>query len=348
MEENLKNPITHSIAVDEEGYFVLNEGIRLTDEQEGHNLLKNLTVKENHAITTLWTGVEVIVEAFDKPLVARQIFKTTDGFDLLFPYGFRRAMITKSLVADAWDRFHGLTEDKIPFVMSRPAQAEFFNLLEDYDDDTVTINGQVQEVPPFYIENSETKVPEFWQQAYEKEGLRNWDLDGPHPALEPILPQIKIVKSRVVNFGCGRGHDAAFMAKKGHIVTGIDLSETAIEQGKKIYGNIPSLTLEVGNVFQPDANSKYDVVLEHTLFCALPPEKRKELVLKWHQALDVGGYLLGVFFVSPQRSGPPYGSSEWELSRHLEKYFRLLYWKRWAKSPERRIGTELVVFAQKK
>src|SRR4051812_37274105 len=122
MEENLKTSAGHSIVVDEEGYFVLNEGIRLTDEKEGLNLLKNLKVHENHSVTTVWTGVEVMVEAFDKPLVARQVYENDDGgFDLLFPYGYKRAMITKSLVVDAWDRFHGLTEDKIPFVMSRPA-----------------------------------------------------------------------------------------------------------------------------------------------------------------------------------------------------------------------------------
>jgi SAM-dependent methyltransferase len=348
MEDNLKKISGHSLAMDEEGYFVLNEGLRLTDEKEGQDLLKNLIINENHSISTLWAGELVTVEPFDKPLIAKQIFKKGSEWSLLFPYGYHRKMITVSLVVDAWDRFHGLTEDKIPFVMSRAAQAEFFNLLEEYDDDSITFDGKTQDVPPFYIENEETKDPAFWKESYKKEGLRNWDLEGPHPAFEPILPQIKIVKSRIVNYGCGRGHDAAFMAKKGHIVSGFDLSPVAIEQAKQLYGSIPTLTLEVGDVFKPPENAKYDVVLEHTLFCALPPEKRKDLVVKWNQALDIGGYLLGVFFVSPQRSGPPYGGSEWEMRNHLEKYFRLLYWKRWSHSPPRRAGTELVVFAQKK
>lgn len=334
------------IAIDEEGYFVLSEGVRLSDEVIGHGLLKNLKMQDNDSLTTTWSdGNSVTVEPFDKPLVAKQVFKEGKTWSLLFPYHFVRNFKPESLVLDSWDRFHGLTEDKIPFVFSRAAQAEFFNLLDEYTDETITIDGNEIEVPPFYIDNKDVSRDGFWQDLYNAESPPPWDLAGPHPAFEPILPQIKIVKSRVVNFGCGKGHDAAFMAKKGHIVTGVDWSPSAIDEAKKLYGDIPNLTLQQGDVFK--TNITADVVLEHTLFCAIDPAKRKELILKWHKTLDVGGYLLGVFFVFPRRNGPPYGSSEWELRSLLEKYFRLLYWKRWEHSPERRKGTELVIFAQK-
>jgi len=334
------------IAIDEEGYFVLSEGLRLSDEAVGHTLLKNLTMRDNTSMATTWPdGNSVTVEAFDKPLVAKQIFKNGKSWSLLFPYHFERNFSPESLVLDDWDRFHGLTEDKIPFVFSRAAQAEFFNLLDDYTDDTITVDGRELTVPPFYMHNDDVGRDGFWQDLYSGEAPPPWDLAGPHPALDPILPQIKIVKSRIVNFGCGKGHDAAFLAKKGHIVTGMDWSQTAIEEGKKLYGDIQSLTLQQGDVFKSDL--KADVVLEHTFFCAIDPAQRKDLILKWRQTLDVGGYLLGIFFVFPRRNGPPYGSSEWELRALLEKHFRLLYWKRWEKSPERRHGTELVVFAQK-
>lgn len=339
------------LAMDEEGYFILPPETRLTDEATGYILLKNLKVEANGSIITKWADSDekhTIVEPFDKPLICKQVFKNGSTFSLLFPYGFQRDMITSTLVLDGWDRFHGLTEDRVPFVMSRAAQAEFFNLLDEYTDDTITIDGKEQAVPAFYLANSEMDTPSFWRKSYSDDGVTPWDLGGPHPAIESILPQIKIVKSRIANFGCGRGHDAAFLAKKGHVVTGFDLSEDAINDAKKMYGNIPSLSFEQADVFKPVAeNAKYDVIFEHTLFCAIPPELRKNLVQRWRQSLDMGGYLLGIFFVMPSRGGPPYGCSEWELRSHLEKHFRLLYWKRWEHLPERRLGTELIVFAQK-
>jgi hypothetical protein len=229
-------------------------------------------------------------------------------------------------------------------VFSRKAQAEFFNLLEDYDDDSITVNGKKLPVGRYYQERDDVNHRDFWAERYQTND-HPWDLNGPHPAIEPILPQIKIVKSRITNYGCGQGHDAAFLASKGHIVTGVDLSAEAIENAKKTYGHQPNLNFVQDDVFK----SRYpcDLIFEHTLFCAISPNRRRDLVVRWHQSLEANGYLLGIFFVMPKRFGPPYGGSEWELRAVLEKHFRLLYWKRWEHSPQRRDGKELVVFAQK-
>jgi SAM-dependent methyltransferase len=206
------------------------------------------------------------------------------------------------------------------------------------------LDGKRFVIPPYYQQRGDVNHKEFWSDLYAAHD-HPWDLNGPHPALEPILPQIKIVKSRITNYGCGQGHDAAFLASKGHIVTGVDLSAEAIANAQKTYGHIPGLTYKQDDVFknlQP-----CDVIFEHTLFCAISPDKRRDLISRWNQSLEANGYLLGIFFVMPKRFGPPYGGSEWELRSLLEKHFRLLYWKRWEQSPPRREGKELVVFAQK-
>lgn len=333
------------IAIDEEGFFVLPQNIRLSDPRVGADLLKNLSISESGCVTTNWDGETTVVEAFDKPLVVQQIHKGPMGWQLEFPYVWSSPLLPKTLCLDAWDRFHGLTENNIPFVFSRKAQAEFFNLLEDFDDDSITIDSQKIEIPSYYIERDDINHRDFWQSKYASEEPLHWDLGAPHPALEPILPQIKIVKSRILNYGCGRGHDAAFLASKGHIVTGIDVSDIAINQAKEKYGQATNLTFIKDDIFKTKVPC--DMILEHTLFCALSPQKRKELVVRWHQSIEGNGYLLGIFFVMPKRHGPPYGSSEWEIRSHLEKYFRLLYWKRWEHSPAGREGNELVVFAQK-
>lgn len=327
------------------------DGRRLSDETEGHKLLQNMKVRPKgfSALITQWGDREVLLEPFDKPLVAQQVERGENmRWNLLFPYGWRESFSLDQLCVDAWDRFHGLTERGLPFVLSRKAQAELFQLVDELTDESIVVNKKDIPVPDFYLPREDIENEAFWTSKYTAPSAPPWDLNQHHPGLEAILPQIKLLKSRVVNFGSGRGHDAAFFAQKGHVVTGVDLSEQATQQAQAQYGHIKNLEYKTGDVFQGDWG-KYDLCFEHTLFCAIPPEKRKSLVRLWSRSLDQEGFLLAVFFVMPQRGGPPYGASEWEIQQLLEKHFRLLYWKRWqGKEPSDRLGAELVVYAQKK
>ncbi len=336
------------IAVDEEGYFVLQDGLRLTDPNEGRLLLQNLTINDHGTCFTKWGGDELVVEPFDKPLVAQQVQKIGNELQVIAPYDFTAPIKMSSFCLDTWDRFHGLTEKNIPFVLTRKAQAELFNLFDEFDDDSFTMDGKTFPTPLFYIENETLKGTSFWQQKYAADEPPRWDLNQHHPALEAILPQIKINKCRILNLGCGRGHDAAFLANLGHVVTGVDFSLVALAQAKTRYGEQTNLKWIHGDALGEKPFSPADLIFEHTLFCAISPTQRKKLVQQWKRSLDEQGHLLGIFYVHTQRNGPPWGASEWELRELLEKDFRLLYWKRWPLSPGHRHGTELVIYAQKK
>ena len=66
------------------------------------------------------------------------------------------------------------------------------------------------------------------------------------------------------------------------------------------------------------------------------------------KALIDRGHLLGIFFANSRRVGPPYGGSEWEVRKRLSKYgIKPLYWTRAKNSIERRLGKELLVYAEK-
>lgn len=338
----------HTLPIDEEGYFILQNGIRLSDPQEGHQLLAHLQLDDNAAVWTTWGQQKVLVEPFDKPLVAQQVFKKAQKIFILAPYGFEAEISLPSLCLDAWDRFHGLSVSQIPFVMTRKAQAEFFNLLDEFDDDSITVDGHIYKTPPFYIDNSVIEQSQFWQEKYAIAEKPAWDLGQHHPALDAIMPQLKINKSRVLNLGCGRGHDAAYFAQLGHVVTGVDFSSQAISDAKTRYSHLQNVSWVQADALKNSQKFSADLIFEHTLFCAISPSSRKQLITQWKHSLDERGHLLGIFFVHPKRGGPPYGGSEWELREMLEKDFRLLYWKRWPLSPERRQGTELVIYAQKR
>lgn len=337
------------IQIDEEGYGLMGE-IRIQDRNVGAEVLNHMAFAENGAFISRCGGVPVIVEAFDEPYVASQIHLKNKQWLLELPYGMSFPFSLDSLCLDEWDRFHGKADNEIPFVMSRKAQATFFNLLEEFDDDSITFDGETYEIPPFYAANKEINKADFWTQIYHDEVNPGWNLGEPAEALKDMLPRLKLPKSRVLVLGCGEGHDAAFFAQSGHVVTGVDFSEEAILRARKNYGTIPGLTFSQQDVFKMDPKfvGAFDIVFEHTCYCAIEPSRRRDLVKVWKQALHDQGQVMGVFFTMYKKQGPPYGGSEWELRQRLKDSFQFVFWGRWQKSRPNRQGKELFVYAQKK
>lgn len=337
-----------TIAIDEEG-FVVSGDLRWNDERTGREVLENLAFLDNGALVSSSGGTPVLVEAFDDPLIAQQVEHAEGEWTLLFNYQFIDTFDPATLYVDEWDRFHGLTSKGIPFVFKRSAQAAFFDLVDEFDDDSVTIAGRRYEVPPTYSAQAEISTGKYWTDVYVTEGKPRWDLAEPAEALKDMLPRLKLVKSRVLVLGCGEGHDAALFARDGHIVTAVDFSPEAIRRAKEHYGELSNVRFLVGDVFALDSShdGQYDVVFEHTLYCAIDPARRDDLVRRWWRFLAPGGHLLAILFASSSRRGPPYGGTEWETRERLKKYFRFLFWGRWKTSIERRRGKELFIYAEK-
>ncbi len=342
--------MTKTIAIDEEGYFLLPSGARVSDPAYGKPLLNQLKIDPYGVLTSHYEGDPLIIEAFDKPLVALQIHKKNNGLEIQMPYEVYKTIELSSLCIDEWDRFHGLTQEGIPFVLSRTAQAELFNLVDDFSDDGITLNGQSIHTPSYYLSNNQVQNEKFWTQKYQASPSPSWDLDRPHPELKSFLQQLKINKCRILVPGCGLGHDAAFLAEQGHVVTAMDFSETAIKEAQKRYGHLEHINFVVADIFNPPEIylKSFDLIFEHTLYCAISPDQRDQLVHTYEKYLDETGHLLAIFFVVPKREGPYFGSSEWEVREKLQKRFKFYYWTRLKHSPDWRNGAELMVYAQKK
>lgn len=335
--------------IDEEGYLINDEGFRLDDEAFGREFLSSIRLNETFHLKSNYKDLDIYIEAFDQPLVARHVELLENKVSIVFPYGGKAFIQLETLSLDEWDRFHGLTEQNVPFVFNRQAQVEFFDLLEEFDDDSITLFRQKYLTPSYFIEKPEIAHEEFWTEIYETEEP-GWDLKEPADFLPEVLPQLKLSKQRVLILGCGRGHDAAHFAKQGHLVTAVDFSSAAIDDARKLYGHLPGLEFLQADVFNLPAQNfgPFDLIFEHTLFCAVDPGRRDELIKIWKKHLVDGGHLLGVFFVMSKRLGPPYGGSEWEMKERLKNHFDFRYWTRWRRSRPRRLGKELVVYAQKK
>lgn len=337
-----------ALAIDEEGYVLFDE-LRVTDADVGFEILNSLRQLETGAWIARSGDNEVLVEAFDEPLVATNLSRRNTRWTLEAPYGFSAPFDPSSLRVDDWDRFHGKTTDGVAFVFSRAAQATFFRLVDEFDDDSVTIEGRRVEIPLLYkASNEEVNSPAFWTSIYHGEGKPGWDLAAPAPALKEMLPRLKLNKSRILVLGCGEGHDAAEFAREGHLVTAVDFSDEALARARKNYPELTSVRWLQADAFRvaDEFENSFDVIFEHTCFCAVDPERRDELIRVWKRALVPGGHLMAVFFAAHKPAGPPFGASEWELRERLKKHFRFLFWGRWRRSLPARQGRELFVYAQ--
>ena len=339
------------IQIDEEGYL-LSDGVRLNDNGFGQVVLKNIKM-ENRSFQTEFEGTPAMVEAFDAPLVAQSAEVIGEQIKVTMPYGYVEELPAQKLRLDSWDRFHINREDGVPIVLTRKAQAQLFEQLEEFSDDSITIAGNEIHIPGYLDSRPDVGDEEFWGSRFENWRENNekppWDLDQPLPPLIDVIPQLKILKQRVAVMGAGAGHDAHYFSTLGHIVTAFDISAEAIDKAKSLYPETDNLKYVQMDLLNPDESQfkRFDLVFEHTFFCAIDPGQREQAIKTYRQLLDEEGHLLANFFMITPEGGPPFGATEWEIRKRLDGKFRNLYWTRWRKSLPRRDAWELIYYGQK-
>lgn len=339
------------VQIDLEGYPLLS-GLRVQDPAFGKEILLGIRrIPERYIFVTDVQNDKYIIEAFDQPYVALQVYKISDeDWEIELPYEIRKKINLSELKVDEWDRFQGRTAEDVPFVFSRKAQNEFFNLVDGFDDDGFSVGDETFTTESYLPQRTDVRKNEFWSKIYKDTNHQpGWDLKGPSPILKHIIPQLKIPKSRILVVGCGRGHDAFELSQRGNVVTAVDFSEEAINEAKKLYPENENLKFLKADVFNlPEKYFGYfDIVFEHTLFCAVDPTKRNELVKVYKTMLADHGHLLGIFFTIDNLAHPPFGGTEWEYRERLKKYFTFLYWTKWKAETTRSAGVELIIYAKK-
>ena len=168
-----------------------------------------------------------------------------------------------------------------------------------------------------------------WEKRY-LEADTPWDKGEPAPGLIDWL-QKKTLKedARVLVPGCGRGHDASAWADAGYETTGMDLSDLALSGAREKYESLPNLAFFPGNFLEDKPQEPYDLIFEHTLYCAIDPIRRDEYAQALNHWLKPGGYFLAIHFVFPlSKEGPPFGASKDEIIKRFESTFELIEdWK---------------------
>lgn len=339
-----------ALVIDEFGRIFEANGRPIEHPDQMDLLLENLKLTELFALETFDHDHKYCVEAVDHPIMVQKIRPDQGGIWVTAQNGKEFLAIKDKFSFDDQDRLCGMTQKNVPFRLSKDCMDSFFELCDEYDDDFFVLGGYKIMTPPYYFEDTQIKQSEYWENVYHTDGNPSWNLLEPAKALKEMLPKLKLPKSRILVLGGGEGHDASLFAEAGHLVTVVDFSKVAIVKGRERYKNLSNLNFVLENIFNLDTtwNHSYDLVVEHTCFCAIPPSQRKQLVDIYARVLHDQGQLMGVFFAMLKRAGPPYGSSELEIKNHLDKKFQILVANRFRKSVPRREGRELYILAQKR
>jgi hypothetical protein len=103
-----------------------------------------------------------------------------------------------------------------------------------------------------------------------------WDKVVPAPAMKQSLAP-PALRGRALVPGCSRGHEVALAVEHGLDATGLDIAPTGTAEARSAYPRLAERFV-TGSVFDPPAElrSAYDIVLEHTWLCALPPALRAD------------------------------------------------------------------------
>jgi cyclopropane fatty-acyl-phospholipid synthase-like methyltransferase len=145
-------------------------------------------------------------------------------------------------------------------------------------------------------------MPEFWENAF-KDKKEMW---GSEPAKSTFLTNDFFVEKNVQNIlipGIGYGRNAKVFRASGMAVTGIEISQTAIDLAHEYFGN--DLIIHYGSVTEmPFDNELFDGIFCYGLIYLLDRGERKKLIQNCFNQLSENGYMV---FTTITKEAQTYG-----------------------------------------
>lgn len=162
----------------------------------------------------------------------------------------------------------------------------------------------------------------FWTQKYEAGNL-GWDIGYAAPPLTAYFDQLRNKHLNMLIPGCGNAYEARYLMEAGFTnVHVVDISPFPVQELQSAFYPDYEDRLHLYHEDFFEHEGEYDLIIEQTFFCALPPEDREAYARKMYNLLKPGGRLVGVLFTFPfSEDGPPFGGSINEYQERFARYF---------------------------
>jgi SAM-dependent methyltransferase len=182
---------------------------------------------------------------------------------------------------------------------------------------------------------------DYWEKQYISH-TTGWDLGTVSPPIKAFIDSLTNKNLRILIPGCGNSYEAEYLLSQGFTnITVIDIAPTLINTLKAKFRGKPFINIILGDFFEHEG--EYDLIIEQTFFCALPPALRQRYVWKMHRLLSDNGTIAGVLFNRYFEAGPPFGGSAVEYSNLFKEVFTFTMFSECKNSAEQRDGTEIFI-----
>lgn len=164
-------------------------------------------------------------------------------------------------------------------------------------------------------------MTEFWESSFrDKQAM--WGFEPADSAVETSQSFKQLGLKKILIPGFGYGRNAQVFMDSGFEITGIEISETAIELARKHYGD--QVKIHHGPVNDmPFDNQVYDGIFCYALIHLLDHQDRLKLIDDCYRQLKPNGYMVFVALsknTATYGEGLPIGPDQFE-SKHGVKLF---------------------------
>ena len=179
----------------------------------------------------------------------------------------------------------------------------------------------------------------YWEERYQNEET-GWDAGKITTPLKEYIDQLTDKNLTILIPGAGNGHEFDYLIDNGFKnVFVVDIAVTPLENIKK---RKPEYSSHLINDDFFSLTTTYDLILEQTFFCALPPTMRQKYVWKIYNSLEPNGVICGLLFDKQFDSGPPFGGSRVEYEKLFKDSFIIEKLESANNSIEPRKNSELI------
>lgn len=187
----------------------------------------------------------------------------------------------------------------------------------------------------------------YWNKRYLENDF-GWDTGEITSPLKSYFDQLNTKELKILVPGAGNAYEAEYLHKGGFKnVFVLDFAEQALQNLLKRCSDFPKNHLIQSDFF--DHESKYDLIIEQTFFCALQPNLRPKYALHCNRLLNTGGKLTGLLFNDVLNADkPPFGGNKDEYLTYFEPYFNVNTFELCYNSIKPREGRELFINLTKK
>lgn len=163
---------------------------------------------------------------------------------------------------------------------------------------------------------------EYWDSKW-RINQTGWDVGKATPAITNYMAQYENKNAAILIPGCGNAYEADYLVANGFInITVIDIAPNAVSKLKLKFAKQPRIKVLCGDFFEHQGN--YDLIIEQTFFCAIPPNKRQDYAKKMASLLNENGKIIGLLFDKVfENQGPPFGGTACDYRTIFDRHFNI-------------------------